>query len=400
MRTRTLRPLLAALALAPAFAHAQQAGQPEEQEQQEQQGAETEGADVGDEEQPRAARGGREAAPGQVHTVERGDTLWDLSQRYLGNAWYWPKVWSYNPEISNPHWIYPGNLVRFFAAGEEAPAEVGVGPAPLQGATELPMGEPEEGGLAPAAPLEVTGRISFVPAGGRRVVHDGFVTERELDESGVLEASFSEALMLSAPDTVYVRFRRSVPARVGDRAVVFRTEQVVKHPVSGKRVGYLTKLLGTLRVVKVDGRLTTARIEQTWGEITRGALVGPYDERLVENVQPRPNERELAGRVVSALVPYLTIMGEHNDLVLDVGSADGVQQGNTFLVVRQQDLGGNFMNPARGQDPDLPKEEVARCLAVDVKDRFTVCTLVRSLREVVPGDRVELRPESPANAGR
>src|SRR6476620_4722624 len=61
---------------------------------------------------------------GTQHTVVRGDTLWDLSQKYLGSPWYWPKVWSYNPEIANPHWIYPGNQVRFFPNGEEAPARV------------------------------------------------------------------------------------------------------------------------------------------------------------------------------------------------------------------------------------------------------------------------------------
>src|SRR4051812_39898549 len=56
-----------------------------------------------------------------THTVEKGDTLWDLSQKILGSPWYWPKVWSYNPEIANPHWIYPGNQVRFMATAEEVP---------------------------------------------------------------------------------------------------------------------------------------------------------------------------------------------------------------------------------------------------------------------------------------
>jgi len=43
----------------------------------------------------------------EEHTVVPGDTLWDLCAKYLNNPWYWPRVWSYNPEISNPHWIYP-----------------------------------------------------------------------------------------------------------------------------------------------------------------------------------------------------------------------------------------------------------------------------------------------------
>src|SRR6185312_5930518 len=47
-----------------------------------------------------------------LHQVKRGDTLWDLCNGYFQNPWMWPKVWSYNPQIQNPHWIYPGDQVR------------------------------------------------------------------------------------------------------------------------------------------------------------------------------------------------------------------------------------------------------------------------------------------------
>ena len=46
------------------------------------------------------------------YTIQKGDTLWDLSQKFLSNPWYWPKIWSLNPSIENPHWIYPGNKLR------------------------------------------------------------------------------------------------------------------------------------------------------------------------------------------------------------------------------------------------------------------------------------------------
>src|SRR5438132_3143000 len=48
----------------------------------------------------------------EEYTIQKGDTLWDLSQKFLSNPWYWPKIWSLNPSIENPHWIYPGNKLR------------------------------------------------------------------------------------------------------------------------------------------------------------------------------------------------------------------------------------------------------------------------------------------------
>ena len=72
-----------------------------------------------------AADEGRGAVPPpDTYTVRPGDTLWDLSGRFLNNPWYWPKIWSYNPDVANPHWIYPGNTLKFFPSGEEGAVEV------------------------------------------------------------------------------------------------------------------------------------------------------------------------------------------------------------------------------------------------------------------------------------
>ena len=68
----------------------------------------------GGDDKPDAARD--DAAPSssapEVHTVQPGDTLWNLSQRFLNNPWYWPKIWSYNQNLDNPNWIYPGSQIR------------------------------------------------------------------------------------------------------------------------------------------------------------------------------------------------------------------------------------------------------------------------------------------------
>src|SRR5262249_46681834 len=53
----------------------------------------------------------------ELHVVRKGDTLWDICGFYFNDPWHWPKIWSYNPQITNPHWIYPGDLVRLLPRG-------------------------------------------------------------------------------------------------------------------------------------------------------------------------------------------------------------------------------------------------------------------------------------------
>ncbi len=405
MRTRILSSLLMATVLAPPVVWAQSAA---DDTQEPETGTETEGSDVVEEPPVRRptqvtlppGQTGRESAPGEVHTVQTGDTLWDLSQRYLGSPWYWPKVWSYNPEIANPHWIYPGNNVRFFPAGEEVPSrvETGIGPAATEMVAEAGDGITSEV-VNGESLVQVRVPLTYTPKAARLVQTQGFVTARELDEAGRIEGATTGAEMLSFPDTTYLRFKKKADAKLGDRYVAFHTVQEVMHPVTGKRVGYLTEFVGTLRVVALGDNYVKAQIMETWDAVSRGDLVGPYGEKLAESVVPRRNEKEVKGFVITALVPYLTLTAEHNFLVIDKGSSDGVQVGNVFTIMRQGD-------PARQgileQDPPnpkdapkttkkLPTENVALCMVTEVKERTSNCVITRSIQEVPPGSPVIMR---------
>jgi len=400
MRSRILTSLMLSLAIAPALnARAQQEGG---EEQDTDTGSEADGAEVMDEVPERSpgtvavppgARRGRDSAPGEVHAVQEGDTLWDLSQRYLGSPWYWPKVWSYNPEIANPHWIYPGNQVRFFGGGEEVPARVGTEMGDDQGEVAAPTE------LSGGDMVTVTGKIGYDVSTARPVTTQGFVTQRELDAAGRIEGSSSGALMLSFPDTAYVRFKQKGSIKVGDRYVVYHTTQEINHPVTKKKLGYLTDFLGTMRVVRVSENVVTAQVVDTWDGMERGDLVGPVGERLTERVAPTPNTKALEATVITALVPYLTLLGEHHTVVVDRGSADGVQLGNTFTILRQGDPSlqvlGQEAKPLTAKEKRYPWENVGSCMVTEVKERTSNCLMLRSLEELLPGDRAVMRVSEP-----
>ncbi|HYX91930.1 MAG TPA: LysM domain-containing protein [Myxococcaceae bacterium] len=390
-------PLIAALTwllAAPALAQQRSPAPPAEAEdesqeaQDDQDAADDAAADVvpdqGDRVRLRAPDGS--SAPAEVHTVVRGDTLWDLSQHYLGSPWYWPKVWSYNPEIANPHWIYPGNRIRFMAAGEEVPARVEVAETEAT-APDRVEGEGESG-------VRATGKIGYTPpTTQQRLLLQGFVTAHEVDEAGRIAGSFSEALMLSYPDNLYIRFRDRAKVRPGAEYVIFKTVKRVDHPLTGRTAGYLTHFLGKAKVVSIGKEIVTAQITATWDEINRGDLIGPANEDLRIQVAPRANQKAMNGVIVEMMVPYLTLAGEHQLVVVDRGSGDGVQIGNTFTVVRHQDLGGTLMDPKGGQDDRWPEESIAACMVVDLKEHVSTCLMTRSIREAVRGDRVVMKVE-------
>ena len=341
----------------------------------------------------------KEEAPGTVHTVVKGDTLWDLSQHYLGSPWYWPKVWSYNPQIANPHWIYPGNQVRFFTgSGEEPAGQVEVEIEPGSGT----MGEGDIGLVEPVQDdtVEMVGPRPYEPKGREKLPRQGFVTDRDLDRTGVLSKSFAETEMLTTGDVVYLRFKDPAAAVVGKEYVIYRPDRKVYHPRSGKLVGYLTLLLGRVRVLQTnDPYYVRAQVSYTYNAMYRGDFVGPPGEAMVLTLAPVPNTNahDVEGAVVAALNPYIAVNAGGSQVVADLGSADGVQPGNTFTIVRQADPLEQAVDPALNQDPHLPMEVVGRCLAAEVKEHASTCLLMRTMREIVPGDRlVLLGPSSKA----
>lgn len=408
-----MRTLIFACSLILAFAPAQAATSkppqtkapspkaPEEnsEESSDEQGSESEEMEVSDK-PVRSTKGvstSPESGPGEVHAVIKGDTLWDLSQRYLGSPWYWPKVWSYNPEIANPHWIYPGNRVRFYPGGDEGPSRVEVATEESEPAESEDVMSADRISLERETEVRVAGKIGYQVKPGVRIRRQGFLTPRQLQEAGVIASSFAETLSLSYPDTVYVAFPNKGSVKVGDRYIIFRTGAEVLHPVTRRRYGYLTHVIGTVRVIKTSDKLVTAAINpDTWDEVRRGDRIGPHGEELAQAVTRRNNDRDLRGYVIGALVPYLTVFGEHTVIMVDKGRSDGVELGQTFTVVRQQDpiSTAAFLNPAQGQSAYLPVEDVGMCMAIEVKENATMCIVTRSIREIVYGDRVEMRAES------
>jgi hypothetical protein len=335
-------------------------------------------ADEGaDERAPAAAAVGGEAAPNapESYTVQPGDTLWGLSQRFLNNPWYWPKVWSYNPQLDNPNWIRPGATVRFYPGGG--------GPV-VEETSDQPEEEPDtefvdiplfEGDNVKKQLEEMGG----IQASGYR--REFFVPADKVADAGRILNSPEDKVMLAEYDGTYVKLSKG---GAGDVFQVFRAERDVNHPVTGANLGKIVTVRGEMRVDTVSKDESLAHITKSWDEIGRGDYIAELKTFPDEAVQQVANTTNVKGYLVDHAPTSLSLVGSQYIVILDKGNSDGVKQGNVFTVVRAGD-------PYTKQYTGLVDEDIGHIMVLEVFEKTSKGVILDSTAELVPGDRIEMR---------
>ncbi len=318
----------------------------------------------------------------EIHQVNRGDTLWDLTTKYLNSPWYWPKIWSYNPQITNPHWIYPGNELRFYPSDEALPTAVEVSrmiSAPDEGL--------EEGSSSARVPDDVVssaGKFGGVGVTRNSVYrsHVAFIDSEEHGKAGTIENARSEAFMLDNYSKVFIRAKEG--AKPGDRFAVYRTVKEIEHPITGEPFGYSVEVLGTVRVEALGQTHATGIIEKTYRPIERGDWVGPIPEFVGQRVSPEANSGSAKGYIIETMEAAQSEIGEHSVVFIDRGRAQGVKTGNVFTAIQR---GDRFT----GDEEGLPYEDVGELLVIDARENVSTAIVLRSVHELSVGDKVEMR---------
>ena len=237
---------------------------------------------------------GKEEAKKGVYVIKKGDTLWDLSEEYFKDPFLWPKLWQRNQYITNPHWIYPGNPIRFGPTEkvkappaklpEMKPPEVV--PPEAKPPEEKPIiakkppveGKPVEKVVPPGKPPEVILKPEVgIPRDER---WPGFLTREEFPGIGVVvDAHESGRLIMAEGDIIYLAFKTEDPIDIGERFTIFRTSHILKHPHTGENLGRKITILGDCKVIGGQGALYSAQILKSYQTIERGDGIIRYRPR-------------------------------------------------------------------------------------------------------------------------
>lgn len=310
----------------------------------------------------------------RTHTVKEGDTLWDITQAYYGDPYKWPQVWSYNPDITNPHWIYPDAQVQL---------------------------RPTDGKVVETAPrgFTYTGSKSH----GNHAIfmaEYGFLEENALEDSGYVIGANEEHMMMVDTDVLYVRFNQGVKPEIGRVYTIFR--EMHKYERESWEKGTLVRIIGEARLDDYDEKRQVghALVVNSLEGIERGFRLSPMERRF-RWIDVVPAEQSLRATVVASLYPR-KLPSTNQIVFLDVGAEQGVVTGNRFYIVRQGDEWRRSAEGKIGREiettvplPDEPEhypwEVVAIGRAVNVQPKTTAILLERATRSVRMGDRAELR---------
>ena len=325
-----------------------------------------------------------------IHVVRKGDTLWDLCGSYYSNPWGWPKVWSYNPQIVNPHWIYPGDQVRMrdpndaMAQRREALSDATAGGG--------------KGGKGRRNPSSVFMR------------DQGFLGDPQRDVWGEVAGAVEDQMLLSDGNHVYMMMRPGVELSPGQTLTIFSPlGKPVDVPGSRKPPGEIVSVKGTIKIDQFNPKTRVARgqVTESLDVIERGFKVGPVG-RQFDVVPPKAAARTVQARVLSGLYPH-NIMGQHQLAFLDRGSDDGLEPGTRLFVLRQGDAWRSTLNvgnsmlkyrmkiespkssdvertPIEGDDKQFPTEVLAELRVLRAEKYSSLAIVIESRRELEPGD--------------
>ncbi|UCD71168.1 MAG: LysM peptidoglycan-binding domain-containing protein [Syntrophobacterales bacterium] len=235
------------------------------------------------------AQQGEGGAKEGVYIIKRGDTLWDLSKQFLKDPFLWPTLWQSNQYITNPHWIYPGNPIRFYPfekvkiqpakPAEIKPPEVKPPEVKPEIAKKPPVEEkPVEEAALPAKPPEVALKPDAIPPSEERWA--GFITKEEFPGIGVvIEPKERGRLLMAEGDIVYLAFKTRDPIEIGEQFTIFRTSPVIKHPHTGESLGRKVIILGECEVIGAHDVMYTAHIFKSYRAIAKGDRITHYRSR-------------------------------------------------------------------------------------------------------------------------
>jgi len=305
-----------------------------------------------------------ETETGIYYTVKKGDTLWDLSRKFSNSPYLWPDLWSGNPQIANPHRIYPGEKIQLFRRED----------------VERHAGPPVTTTTAPqpaATPPPEMGHLTF--SGIDRV---GFIRETPVPPTGRIFKVRGIHKMISTGDIVYISRENDQDLGLGQRYTIYRTLGEVRHTGTGDKIGIQHYILGTVEITQTEPEYVMGRVVSVYGSIKKDDLLMPYKRRSpkIAKTSPPPG---IMGEIIMA-EEQNKLIGDNVTAFIDKGENDGIKAGQTFSVFYQE---SGRIHPQQADETILKPVSFGELVVLHTEATTSTVYINDANQVIVPGSR-------------
>ena len=322
---------------------------------------------------------------GFYYTVQKGDTLWDLSQKFSDTPWQWPEMWKENDQIANPHRIYPGERIRLYrrlGAGGYDEAGVGGTGEPGDGGT----GEPgdgktgESGDGASGAPKGLTDNqelnklLHFEFAAIDRI---GFIRKEPILAHGTIFKVEGQKEMISTGDLIYIRPRPNFSLAPGDKYTLYRTLKPIRDRKTNKYIGIQHYFTGAVEIMIKRPEFILGRVIGAYRPIKIGDMLMPYNNRI-QQIKIHPSPPGLEGSIIES-EEHQGIFGENAIAFINKGRSEGVEPGQFYWIFKQEKY---RINPDNKSEVTLTPVILGELLVLHTEDT-TATVMITDSRDVI-----------------
>ena len=324
----------------------------------------------------------------ETYIVQEGDTLWDISTVFLRDPWYWPEIWFKNPQVENPHLIYPGDTLAIIYVGGERKVQI------LSRGTDGSVLSQTSDGLkivkvdprVRSKPIDAT--IPSIPIDSIRhlIERPLIIDEDTLNKSAYVLTSFDNHLINSINDKLYVRNLDTTDG--SGRYQIYRPSRPLYDPITDELLGYEALYVGESKLL-LRGDPASVRVTNSDREILRDDRILPMDNTNFErDFIPRPPKNEVNGEII-ALLDAISRTGVYQTIAINLGQRDGLESGNVLRIRRT----GGIVGDPKEEDPrfsvKLPDESVGMAMIIRSFEKMSYALIMEADIPIKIRDQVE-----------
>ncbi len=301
------------------------------------------------------------------YVVVKGDTLWDISAMFLEKPWLWPEIWHVNPQIDNPHLIFPGDTILLSDSGGQPRLTLRRGSRTVKlspRVRETPIDQ-----AIPTIPIDAIQQFLTQP----RVLE-----KHELDNMPYIVAFADEHIIGGAGIRAYVR---SIESSDNSTYTVVRPGDPYEDPDTGETLGYEGIYVGDGSLERTGDPATVALASTDREALAGDYLIPATRDAVTLNFHPRGPDSDIRGRIISVL-DGVSQIGQYQVVVLNRGANDGLQPGHVLAI----DQAGRLIDDKHSRDKHdrvrLPDEQAGQLMVFRSFERVSFALVMKASRAI------------------